>query len=269
MMFDASRFDVQPRTAAESLRALDKAASLFRSRGDARAAFPDIYAIITRRVAEEIARPDGIFLEPAWISRLSGRFCEAYLETLRHSLRGEAQPCEAWELAYWPGREGASLPVEDAVLGLSAHINYDLALGIYENIMDFGHAEDARMLARYKHDHDRVNDLLRESVFEALERLIERHRCELSEVVYRQAPVTARWLAMVVLRRWRAQVWDTVLAMLAARRAEERERVVAAMGRRAAWIARLLTLPSAAWIAGRPLLAGVSCARGLRSPSPA
>src|SRR5690606_27029654 len=98
MQLDSSRFDVQPRTAAESLRALTEASALFGSRGDARAAFPDIYAIITRRVAEEIARPDGIFLEPAWISRLSGRFCEAYLETLRHSIQGEAQPCEAWEL---------------------------------------------------------------------------------------------------------------------------------------------------------------------------
>jgi hypothetical protein len=254
MELEGSEIIGRPGNAAEALRALDTVSTVMQRAGDARAAFPDIYAIITRRVAEEVARPDCVFWEPAWISRLAGRFCEIYLETLEASLAGRQQACDAWELAYKYGAAGASVPAQDAFLGLSAHINYDLALGITATIEEFGHADDERMLTRYKHDHDQVNTLLHECVFVALERLVERHGCVLSGIVHGRARRTARWLTMQVLQRWRAHVWGVVLAMLRARRSGERELVVAAMGRRAATIARVLTLPSALYLAGRPLL---------------
>ena len=63
-----------PTDAVQAHAALDYVAEMLLNAGDARAAFPDIYAVITRRVAEEAARPDGPFLEPAWISSLAGRF---------------------------------------------------------------------------------------------------------------------------------------------------------------------------------------------------
>ncbi|EYF04300.1 DUF5995 family protein [Chondromyces apiculatus] len=257
MKLDGSRIDEQPRNAVEALRALDAVADLLRSEGDPRAAFPDVYAVITRRVAEQVTRSDGgMYLEPEWISRLAGRFCEMYLETVSRSFSGDTQTCEAWKLAHHYGPQGASLPVQEALLGLSAHINYDLAIGIHDTIVEFGHAKDERMLARYKRDHDQVNEILHGAVYETLELLIERHRCSVTEVVYQRAKTSARWFAMFMLRQWRAQVWDTVLAMLNADTAEEREEIVEAMGRRAAWIGRAIVLPSAAYVAGRPLFQG-------------
>ncbi len=77
-----------PVNADDALLALDTVAARLASRGDGRAAFPDIYGIITRKVAEEVKKNRGIFVEPLWISRLAGRFCERYLETLRWSLDG-------------------------------------------------------------------------------------------------------------------------------------------------------------------------------------
>ncbi|AKT42031.1 DUF5995 family protein [Chondromyces crocatus] len=257
MKLEGSRIDGQPRNAEEALRALDAVADLLRNEGDPRAAFPDVYAIITRRVAQEVSRPDGgVFLEPEWISRLAGRFCEVYVDTVRRSFVEEAQTCEAWRLAHHFGPRGASLPVQEAMLGLSAHINYDLAIGIHDTIVEFGHARDARMLSRYKHDHDQVNELLREAVYETLELLIERHRCAVTEVVYQRAKTAARWFAMAVLRQWRAQVWSTVLAMLSADDVSEKQKIIDSMGQRAAWIARAMVLPSAAYLAGKPLFEG-------------
>jgi hypothetical protein len=75
-------------------------------------------------------------------------------------------------------------------------------------------------------------------------------------------------MTMQVLRRWRAHVWDVVLEMLRARRPGERDRVVAAMGRRAAAIGRALALPSALYVAIRPLFADGSGAASRRG-SPA
>jgi hypothetical protein len=157
--------------------------------------------------------------------------------------------------------------VQEAVLGLSAHINYDLAIGIYQNIVAHGHGSDARMIARYKHDHDVVNELLNAACFEAIERLIDRHRCQISELTYKHARYTARWLTMQLLCRWRAQVWDIVEALLQAGSEAERHQIIEKMGRRAALIGQLLTLPSAVFAASRPALKGVRGAIARLSPA--
>lgn len=248
----------RPRDAHEALRALEAISALLHGAGGPRAAFPDVYAIITRRVAEEASRPSGQFREPAWISRLAGRFCEAYLESVRLSFEGGPQRCGAWEVAHDPGEIAARTPAEEAMLGLAAHINHDLALGIHATIVEHGHGADREMIARYKHDHDVVNELLHEVCFEAMVRLIERHRCPVSELAFRHARNGARRMTMLLLRRWRARVWDVVEALLAASSEGERERVIERMERRALRIARLLTLHRRVQAAGRAVVVSVT-----------
>jgi hypothetical protein len=232
----------QPTDAESAHAALDYVAETLLRAGDARAAFPDIYAVITRRVADEVVRPDGPFQEPTWISRLAGRFCARYLETLRWAVSGSPQDTSAWASAYDSvGTEGMP-PVQHALLGLSAHINHDLAIGIHATIVEHGYAEDRTMIARYKHDHDYVNELLDASIPEAFDRLIQRHHCA-TTVWLDRAGRLARWGTMELLSRWRAQVWVEVEALLEARTGARRARVVRRIGARAARIGALLRRP--------------------------
>jgi hypothetical protein len=242
---DRAGIALHPKCAEEALRALDVVTERLIEAGDARAAFPDVYGIITRRVAESVTLGDrGIFHAPRWISRLAGRFCERYLETLRWSFVRQAQDSGAWAIAYGARDDAGTLPLQHVLLGLSAHINFDLALGIYRTIVEFG-AFDAASMRRYKHDHDAVNDLLRASIPEAFDHLIRRHRCEGSSLLFHRAYALSEWAAMWILATWRARVWDDALVLLHARSAEERERVVQAMERRSRRIGRLLALPGA------------------------
>ena len=239
--------EVVPRTptsVVEALSALEAVTARLLAEGDRRAAFPDIYAIITRRVAETVALgPRGMFIEPRWISRLAGRFCERYLTTLRWSLRGEPQDAGAWSIAYGCCELDDMLPVHHVLLGLSAHINYDLALGVAANITELGGADDPIRLARYKHDHDAVNHLLRASVPEAFDHLIERHQCPGARALYRHAFATTEWIAMALLETWRERVWGDAMALLRARGAGERRRVVDRIEQRSRRHGRLLALP--------------------------
>jgi hypothetical protein len=231
-----------PTDAAQAHAALDYVAEMLLNAGDARAAFPDIYAVITRRVAEEVARPDGRFLEPAWVSSLAGCFCTRYLETLRWAIRGSPQDTTAWAVAYDSADAAGMPPVQHVLLGLSAHINYDLALGIHATIVEHGHADDRAIIARYKHDHDHVNTLLDASIGEAFQRLIKRHRCATSAWLGRANRLT-RWFTMELLARWRAQVWAEVEALLGARTKAQRARVVRRIGARAGRIGAVLRRP--------------------------
>jgi hypothetical protein len=233
----------RPTSAPEALAALDAVTRALIARGDRRAAFPDIYAIITRRVAESVALGEaGLFWEPRWISRLAGRFCERYVATLRWSMAGDSQDTGAWSIAYACCKLGDMRPMHHVVLGLSAHINFDLALGIADTVREFGGAGDEARMSRYKHDHDAVNHLLRASVPEAFDHLGGRLDCDLSRFIYRHTYGAAEWLAMGVLSAWRERVWSDATELLAATTAAAERRVIRRMEARSRRYARLIAL---------------------------
>jgi hypothetical protein len=233
-----------PRSVDDALTALETVAERLHASDDVLAAFPDIYGIITRKVAEQVRSRSGMFLEPRWISRLAGRFCERYLETLRFWLERRPQDCAAWTSTYACSTMPVAAPAQHVLLGLSAHINFDLALGIYRTIIEFGHGSCPEMLARYKHDHDQVNSLLLASIPEAFELLATRHGCVVSAAIQRRMFSSASWITMQLLTRWRALVWTNVRALLAARTERERSAVITKMARRSALYGRLFMLPS-------------------------
>ncbi len=222
----------RPANVREALRALDAVTERLLGDDDARATFPDVYAIVTRQMAERVDLGAGAFFhDPRWISRLAGRFCERYLDTLRWSLAGSAQDCDAWDIAYDACERGGRLPIQHLMLGISAHINYDLAIGVYRTLAEGDVAPDSRPLRRYKHDLDRVNDLLQASIPEVFAHLIGRHRCDASRLIFRRAYTLSRWAALQILASWRARVWDDALAMLGPARPR------CAAGSCSAWIA--------------------------------
>src|SRR5262245_25018177 len=129
---------MQPDTPQAALAALDNVAAEFSKARDARAAFPDVYAVITQKVIERLGDGSGYFHAPEFIAMLVGVFTTRYLQTLDWSLRGLPQDCRGWDLAYGLAAKGALPATAHAALGISAHINYDLALGIHEVVVRLG-----------------------------------------------------------------------------------------------------------------------------------
>lgn len=244
--------DLHPRNVDGALVGLNAVVARLSARGDSRAVFPDVYGVITRNVAREVRRgSEGLFLEPAWISRLAGRFAERYFQTLAWSLRGEAQDCAAWALAYRAAEGGHTEALDDAALGISAHINFDLALGLWQTIEELGDKSPER-LARYKHDHDAVNALLAESLPEAVARLEERYGCTVTPWLRGRALPVTREVALFVLGRWRAHVWEDVLALVHAPDEAARQAVIQRMHQRSAGLGRVLSVGSELRRVARP-----------------
>ncbi len=231
---------LHPTKVQDALQALELVTARLSALKDGRAAFPAIYGIITRRVAEEVSSKNGRFLEPLWISRLAGRFCERYLETLRWSFERTPQDAGAWHIAYIRAQKPESTPALNVLCGISAHINYDLALGIRDNIVAFGHRACPEMIARYKHDHDQVNHVLEASIPEALDRLSRDHGCPMSAFARKRALSLTRWCTMQLLSSWRAQVWADARRLLAATNADEKARLVGQMDQRSTRIGEIL-----------------------------
>ena len=101
------------------------------------------------------------------------------------------------------------------------------------------------MLARCKHDHDVVNELLRQSVAEALQQLSSRHGCATSGMLLERARRPTEWVTMAVLGTWRERVWRDALALLWAPSGRARDAILLRMERRSHRIAQVFASPAA------------------------
>jgi len=195
----------------------------FYDAGDNRAIFLRAYHVMTTQVNAAVHGGNvdfeaPIFFDPAWVDRLAGRFARLYFQSLHKPV------CDAWAKAYEQARNGRSSVLQNMLLGINAHINFDLALGIHEVLQEEGDADDPELMARRKFDHDQMNNVLM--------------RCnpKIQEVLAREFGGGARLfsglfgmldelLTVAGLRYYRDRVWCNTLGLLSARTPEEHEKV--------------------------------------------
>ena len=123
--------------------------------GDPNRIFHATYLRTTMAVADQIKWPGG-FADPEWTERWDVAFAALYLEALEQLQAGQ-QPPRPWAVAFAapPG-----LPVLNRLLlGMNAHINYDLPQALLAVITDeeFG---DPELIARREADHKAIDDIL-------------------------------------------------------------------------------------------------------------
>ncbi|MFB6096218.1 MAG: DUF5995 family protein [Haloferacaceae archaeon] len=133
--------------------------TVFERRGDRRAVFLAIYARMTGAVAAGIA--DGDFEDPDWVGGYLVSFADRYRGAVRRYESGRFDSLATpWHLAFAAAERERSLVVQDALLGVNAHINYDLALALVDVGLD-GDRE------RKHRDHAQVIDVIAGLVDEA------------------------------------------------------------------------------------------------------
>jgi hypothetical protein len=174
--------------------------------GDRRRYFHGTYLRTTRAVAEEIAA--GRFEDAVWLERWDIAFADLYLDAL------EQNPDHGpWRVAFDTAEQRSDLPpLRHVLLGMNAHINYDLPQALLAVITPAEFDDDATRQKRAR-DHRRIDDVLAERVgaedaqFEGPRSLLDRLLAPLN----RRA--TRRFLAEA-----RAKVWHNTIRLDRARR---------------------------------------------------
>jgi len=125
--------------------------------GDARRHFHSTYLRTTRAVGEEVDR--GGFLDGPWLERWDIAFAELYLDALDADLTGAAVPAP-WRIAFDTARTRPQLPpLRHILLGMNAHINYDLPQALLAVITPEEFDDPAVRAARAR-DHTHVDTVL-------------------------------------------------------------------------------------------------------------
>ena len=121
---------------------------------DVRRTFIATYLRTTVAVGRAIDK--AFFEDPAWVARWDAVFAGLFLVAHDADLRG-AVPPRPWRLAF--GASPELRPLQHLLLGINAHINYDLPQALLAVISDeeFG---DSVLIERRRRDHERIDGVL-------------------------------------------------------------------------------------------------------------
>ena len=127
---------------------------------DPRRFFLAVYMRTTAAVKAELADARlGGFVDPAWTEAWDLAFADLYLDALdRWNEEGTAPG--PWQVAFASTVEGPRVPpIRHLLLGMNAHINYDLPQALLAVIADDGF-DDPRLIARRAIDHRHIDEIL-------------------------------------------------------------------------------------------------------------
>lgn len=123
---------------------------------DGRRYFHQIYLRTTQAVARELDSSG--FLDRDWVERWDVAFADLYVDALDRDLAGERPP-GPWGIVFTAAADGALPPLRQTLLGLNAHINYDLPQAIVA-VMTPEDFDDPSTVERRRADHERIDGVL-------------------------------------------------------------------------------------------------------------
>jgi hypothetical protein len=178
--------------------------------GDQRQYFHATYQRTTIAVAEELKH--GGFADPEWVERWDVVFADLYLDALEAVLAGR-EPSRPWAIAF--GAPAGLPALRHVLLGMNAHINYDLPQALIAVITD-EQFDDPALLTRREADHKAIDTVLASRV-----------AAEDDELTQISGPGTVldqllrpfnRLGTQRFLREAREKVWANAIALSRARR---------------------------------------------------
>jgi hypothetical protein len=183
------------------------------ARNDRRVIFLSVYTRMTDAVADHIDR--GTFENPAWVRSYLVAFANLYRKAVHTYETDRLQDLpDAWQLAFDAANNTDSLVIQDAALGVNAHINYDLALAL--DRVDV--TPDYTM--RYR-DHARVTDVISAILDDTQDALADRDAPGIAALDHRLGDLDDR-VYVFTIDECRDSAWRTATALQSGLRVRRR-----------------------------------------------
>jgi hypothetical protein len=172
-------------------------------------AFLDTYRRTTMAVQSAI--DSGRFEDPTWVEDWDVAFAQLYLNALDSELAGASNVPRPWRLAF--DAPPTLQPLRHVLLGINAHINFDLPQALLAVISDSDFA-NPQILRRRQGDHERIDALLSARVADEDNELESTSHVTFLDRVLRPAN---RIASRRFLREARHKVWHNTLELHKAR----------------------------------------------------
>jgi hypothetical protein len=198
--------------------------------------FNKLYLRVTERVKER--SDQGAFQRPGFLERLDVVFAELYFSAYRVAAAGGAEALsKAWVPLFAAREEPAIAPIQFALAGMNAHINYDLPLGLVDVCGELG--LEIETGTPHHADFEQVNQLLEDVEAEVKGWFATGFVGELDHAFGRVDDVVAMWS----VARARDQSWTNAEVLSALGHGWMSDRFLDAHGRLVGAYGRGLLLP--------------------------
>ena len=172
--------------------------------GDPRAVFLSCYALMTQNMLDAVDA--GEFTDAVWVSHLLHHFAGYYFDALDAYEAGAVHAPEVWRCAHDAARRSNTPAISLLLLGVNAHINYDLVLAVADLLEpEWPSLSDAEQRARYE-DYCRVNDTIGRTIDSVQDGILEKREPIMALVDTLLGPVD-EWLVSRGITEWREEVW--------------------------------------------------------------
>ncbi|HEX7535847.1 MAG TPA: DUF5995 family protein [Dermatophilaceae bacterium] len=171
--------------------------------------FLSTYQRTTQAVGEAINR--GSFEDPGWVGRWDVAFASLYLTALDLELEGPGPASRPWRLAFAASPDLP--PLRHVLLGINAHVNYDLPQALLAVISDDDFS-DPLVMDRRRRDHERIDRVLASRVAAEDDELTAKGGATLLD---RLLTPLNRLGSKRFLREARQKVWHNTLELQGAR----------------------------------------------------
>jgi hypothetical protein len=171
---------------------------------DRRAVFLRCYLLMTDNVLAAIAA--GEFYDAAWVHTLLHQFAGYYFAALEAYERDQHVAPPWWRIAFDTAQNPSALVLHHLLLGVNAHITYDLVLATADVLAPewASLSEGARELRHADYTH--VNHVIGRTIDAVQDEIIDRAMPGMVVVDKMLGPVD-EWMISHLIAHWRDSVW--------------------------------------------------------------
>ena len=187
---------------------------------DRRSIFLGCYAMMTGNMLD--ALDTSRFADDDWVARLLGRFAEFYFDALELYEARQPETPHVWRLAHDTAQREHVMTVQHLLIGVNAHINYDLVFAVAELLSPEWDALTPEQREQRHADYNRVNAIIGETIDRVQDQILEVRSPWLDVIDKLLGPVD-EWLISEVITHWRDDVWRAAVQYLETPTPEERE----------------------------------------------
>lgn len=178
---------------------------------DRRLVFLSCYKLMTENIQAAIDAKD--FEDNPWVYTLMENFAEYYFRALEAYERDQGNPPAAWRIAFIAAHNPRTHVLQNLVLGMNAHITYDLVFALSDLLsLEWQQLSAEQRKMRYR-DHCHVNDIIYHTIDAVQDQVVDRFEPEFRLVDKILGPVD-EWMTSLLVTEWREEVWEHATQIL-------------------------------------------------------
>jgi hypothetical protein len=204
---------------------------------DAKAVFLGCYQLMTGNTLRAIAQ--GEFQDRVWVDHLLHRFADYYFVALEAYERNPAAAPRVWQATFAAAADARLRPIQNLLLGVNAHINYDLVLTLVEVLRPEWSGLSAEQRAARYADHCHVNAIIARTIDTVQDQVLGPAMPEMRLVDALLGRLDEQ-LVSALVRRWRETVWRNTLRLLAASNGDQERRLLSGVETETLRLGRLI-----------------------------